>query len=138
VPCLVPALHNECLPKDFKGPHKVPNYTADLRPEGWIESYELAMEMLDVNDTVCAKYFTMMLDGPARTWLKGLPPNSIRSWTKLKTRFIQNFKGTCKQPLSILDLDTCIQDEGESTAHWCIGFRLLSTHRIASTPAQPS
>src|SRR3954471_11661258 len=29
VPCLVPALCNVRLPKDFKGPHKVPNYTAD-------------------------------------------------------------------------------------------------------------
>ena len=27
VPCLVPALRNERLPKDFKGPRKVPNYT---------------------------------------------------------------------------------------------------------------
>ena len=33
VPCLVPALRNERLPKDFKGPRKVPNYTADLPPE---------------------------------------------------------------------------------------------------------
>ena len=29
VPCLVPALRNVHLPKDFKGPRKVPNYTAD-------------------------------------------------------------------------------------------------------------
>ena len=70
VPCLAAALRNERLPKDFKGPRKVPNYTADQPPESWIESYELALEMLDVNDAVCAKYFTMMLDGPARTWLK--------------------------------------------------------------------
>ena len=32
VPCLVPALRNERFPKDFKGPRKVPNYTADLQP----------------------------------------------------------------------------------------------------------
>ena len=67
VPCLVSALRNERLPKDFKGPRKVPNYTADLTPESWVESYEMAMEMLDVGDAVCAKYFTMMLDGPAHT-----------------------------------------------------------------------
>ena len=47
VPCLVPALRNESLPKDFKGPHKVPNYTADLPLEAWIESYEMAMELLE-------------------------------------------------------------------------------------------
>ena len=30
VPWLVTALRNERLPKDFKGPRKVPNYTTDL------------------------------------------------------------------------------------------------------------
>ena len=79
VPCLAPALHNEQLSKDIKGPRKVPNYTADLAPEAWVESYEMAMEMLDVDEAACAKYFTMMLEGTARTWLKGLPPNSIGS-----------------------------------------------------------
>ena len=29
VPCLIPALRNVRLPKDFKGSRKVPNYTAD-------------------------------------------------------------------------------------------------------------
>jgi hypothetical protein len=80
--CLVPTLRNERMPKDFKGPRKIPNYTAVLEPAGWIESYELAMDMLEVNDAVCAKYFTMMLEGPARSWLKGLPPNSINSWAE--------------------------------------------------------
>ena len=45
VPCLVPALCNERLPKEFKGPCKVPNYTANLQPGAWIESYEMAMEI---------------------------------------------------------------------------------------------
>ena len=106
--CLVSVLRNELLPKDFKGPRKIPNYTTDQPPNSWIESYELAMEMMDVNDVVCAKYFTMMLDGPAHTWLKGLPANSINSWAELKARFIQNFKGTWKQPLTIIDLDNCV------------------------------
>ena len=107
VPCLVPALCNVCLPKDFKGPRKVPNYTADLQPGAWIESYEMAMELLEVSDAAMAKYFTMMLDGTTRSWLKGLPPNSISSWEELKARFIQNFKDTCKQPMSIMDLTNC-------------------------------
>ena len=104
VPCLIPALRNVRLPKDFKGPRKVPNYTADLQPGAWIESYEMAMELLEVSDAAMAKYFTMMLDGTARSWLKSLPPNSIGSWEELKARFIQNFKDTCKQSMSIVDL----------------------------------
>ena len=118
VSCLVPALRNERLPKDFKGPRKVPNYTVDLQPGAWIESYETAMELLEVSDAVMAKYFTMTLDGTARTWLKGLPPNSNGSWAELKAWFIQNFKDTCKQPMSIVDLTNCKQEEGESTTHW--------------------
>ena len=65
------------LPKDFKGPRKVPNYIADQPPKAWVESYEMAMEMLDVDEAACAKYFTMMLEGTTHTWLKNLPANSI-------------------------------------------------------------
>ena len=86
----------------------MPNYTADLHPESWVESYEMAVEMLDVDGALCAKYFTMMLEGTSRTWLKSLPPNSIRSWDELKNRFISNFKDTCKQPMSIVDLAACV------------------------------
>ena len=82
VPCLTPALRNVRLPKDFKGPRKVPNYTADQLPEAWVESYEMEMEMLDVDEAICAKYFTMMLEGTARTWLKSLPTSSIGSWAE--------------------------------------------------------
>ena len=32
----------------------------------------MAMEILDVSDAACAKYFTMMLDGPARCGSPGL------------------------------------------------------------------
>ena len=132
VPCFVPALRNVSLPKDFKGPRKVPNYTADLPPEAWIESYEMAMELLDVSDAACAKYFPLMLEGTARTWLEGLPANSIGSWAELKARFIQNFKDTCKQPMSIVDLAACVQEEGESTTHWVhwISEILHSSDRI--------
>ena len=36
VPFLVPALCNERLPKDFKGPRKVRNYTTYLPTEAWM------------------------------------------------------------------------------------------------------
>ena len=50
--------------------------------------------------------------------MKGLPPNSIGSWAELKARFIQNFKDTCKQPMWIVDLTNCKQEDGESATHW--------------------
>ena len=63
IPCLVPSLRNERMPKDFEGPRKVPSYMANLEPVAWIESYEIAMDMLDISDAVCTKYLTMMLEG---------------------------------------------------------------------------
>ena len=87
----------QCAPaQGFQGPAQGAEYTADLSPETWVESYEMAMEMLDVDDAACAKYFTMMLEGTTRTWLKSLPANSIRSWAELRARFVQKFKDTCK------------------------------------------
>ena len=76
------------------------------------------MEMLDVDEAACAKYFTMMLEGTACTWLKSLPVNSISSWDELKAKFIANFKDTCKQHMSIVELAACVQGENESTTHW--------------------
>ena len=59
---MVPAIRNERLPKDFKGPRKVPNYTADLQPAAWIESYEMAMELLEVSEAAMARGRVMASD----------------------------------------------------------------------------
>ncbi|KAI4988015.1 hypothetical protein ZWY2020_029645 [Hordeum vulgare] len=118
VPYLMPSLRNERMLKDFKGPRKVPNYTPDLERGSSIESYELAMDMLDVNEAVCAKYFTMMLEGTVHTWWKNLQPNSINTWAELKERFIKKFRGTCKRPMTIVDLQYCVQRLDESAHHW--------------------
>ena len=79
----------------------------------------------------------MMLEGTTRTWLKSLPTNSVGSWAELKHRFIQNFKDTCKQPMSIVDLAACVQEEGESTTHWVkrVSAILHSSDRIIADTA---
>src|SRR3954469_501230 len=60
----------------------------------------------------------MMLEGPARIWFKNLPENSVTSWTDLKGKFIKNFQGTCKKATTIIDLEHCVQKEGESNLSW--------------------
>ena len=83
------------------------------------------------------KICTMMLEGTARTWLKSMPANSIGSWDQLKARFIANFKDTCKQPISIVDLAACVQGENESTTHWVrrVSEILHSSDRINADTA---
>ena len=39
----------------------MPNYTADLQPGAWIESYEMAMELLEVSDAAMGCGFTILL-----------------------------------------------------------------------------
>ena len=121
----------------FQRPTQGTKFTADEPLETWVESYEMAMEMLDVDDAACAKYFTMMLEGTARTWLKSLPANSISSLAQLRARFISNFKDTCKQPMSIVDLVACVQEEGESMTHWVrqVSQVLHSSDRINADTA---
>ena len=97
----------------------------------------MAMDLLDVSEAACSKYFPVMLEGTTRTWLKGLPANSIGSWAELKARFIQNFKDTCKQPMSIVDLASCVEEEGESTTRWVrrVSTILHSSDRINADSA---
>src|SRR3954467_9947780 len=56
---------------------------------------------------------------------------------QLRARFINNFKDTCEQPMSIVDLAACVQAEGESTTHWvCRVSQILhSSDRINADTA---
>src|SRR3954470_18661828 len=76
------------------------------------------MDLLRASNGVCARYFTMMLDGPARILFKNLPENSVTSWMDLKDKLIKNFQGTCKRATTIVDLEHCVQKEGESALIW--------------------
>ena len=76
------------------------------------------MDLLGASESVLARYLPLMLEGPARTWMKNLPANSINTWQELKERFIKNFQGTCKRPTTIVDLERCVQREDESAHHW--------------------
>ena len=55
----------------------------------------------------------------------------------LKAKFIANFKDTCKQPMSIVDLAACVQAENESTTHWVcrVSEILHSSDRIRADSA---
>jgi hypothetical protein len=54
------------------------------------------------------------LSGPARSWLRKLPDNSIESWAELSEQFIKNFRSMYKRPASIEEVRACIHNSGES------------------------
>jgi hypothetical protein len=43
-------------------------------------------------------YLPICLSSSARTWLKGLPTGSVRSWSDLGRQFVSNFRATYEQP----------------------------------------
>jgi porphobilinogen deaminase len=46
------------------------------------------------------------LSGAARSWMRKLSEESIDSWETFERVFVQNFKSTCKKPVSI---EQCIR-----------------------------
>ena len=116
--CFGPAIRGERFPSSFKGPREAPKYNAAMNPETWVQDYLAAMSIQNASSLCCARYFPLMLEGTARTWLNNLPRNSVNSWGELKRLFITNFEGTCKRPVTVEDLKRCVQKEGESTRKW--------------------
>ena len=116
--CFGPAIRGERFPSSFKGPREAPKYNAAMNPETWVQDYLAAMSIQNASSLCCARYFPLMLEGTARTWLNNLPRNSVNSWGELKRLFITNFEGTCKRPATVEDLKRCVQKEGESTRKW--------------------
>jgi hypothetical protein len=54
------------------------------------------------------------LTDAARSWLGKLEREIIGSWDELTKQFTSNFKSTYKQPTSIEDVKSCIQNRNES------------------------
>ena len=56
-------------------------------------------------------HIPLCLTGSPRSWLNGLPPNSIHTSEDFKHEFPNNFEGTYQCPDSGYDLNSVIQGE---------------------------
>jgi hypothetical protein len=88
----------------------------------WLEEYEMAMTIKNINEMIMMRYLPMMMKGAARNWIQGLPTNIIHSWNDMRRIFIRNFEGTYRRPAIDKDIADCVQRKNESTrkylAHW--------------------
>jgi thioredoxin-related protein len=66
------------------------------------------MDIANASELVATRYLPLMLDGSTCMWINNLPRNSINSCEEMRTTFIENFKGTCKHPATIEDLQRCM------------------------------
>ena len=66
-------------------------------------NFKITAEQLEAAITPKTKWF--LFNSPSN------PTGAGYSWDELKAKFIANFKDTCKQPMSIMDLGACFQGE---------------------------
>ena len=79
-----------------------------------MQLYELSIEAANDDEKVMEIWFPMALKDGARSWLLNLPPGSISSWDKMRTRFIANFQGTRDRPPAVSDMRHIKQQPGET------------------------
>ena len=60
------------------------------------------------------KHLPLMIEGSAWAWLNQLAPTNIYCWEDLAQVFIKTFKGTCKRPAGLTELQHCVQKPNET------------------------
>ena len=77
--CFISAIRNERFPPGFKAPREVKSYNSNMNPATWIQDYAVAMNIQNASALLHVRYFPLILEGTARTWINNLPKNSIGS-----------------------------------------------------------
>ncbi|KAK2389826.1 hypothetical protein QL285_063389 [Trifolium repens] len=78
-----------------------------------LENIEAVLEWRRVRGSVKCKIFSTTLRKGVLTWYKGLPPQSIDSWTELCRQFTAHFTASRKHPLTVSALEAIVQRDDE-------------------------
>lgn len=91
----------------------VEKYSGDMKPNLWLNDYLTFVELAqgDQGNTLC--HVTSCLSGLTRSWLDGIPPNSIHNWVDFEHEFLNSFEGTYQRPGSLVDLYNIMQGTQE-------------------------
>ena len=92
----------------------VGKYPGDTKPDHWLNDYLTAIKMANGDIDNALRHIPLCLTGHARSWLSGLPPNSIHTWANFEHAFLNNFEGTYQHLGSGADLHSIIQGDNES------------------------
>jgi hypothetical protein len=94
-------------------PIGITKYDGKQAPQQWLRCYSTAIEVAGGSNITKVVYFPMALDLAPLTWLESLSNNSIDSWERLKTVFIDNFQGAIARAGTRHDLAQCKQERNE-------------------------
>jgi hypothetical protein len=102
------------VPKGFKLSHDQQKYDGSQEPQSWLSDYLQAVRILGGTKEIAMQSLQLHLTGAARSWLSKLERGTIGSWEELTKQFTSNFKSTYKQPASIEEVKTCVQQRNET------------------------
>jgi hypothetical protein len=90
-------------------------------------SYHVVVASFGGDDTIMAKSFIIVLEGPVLTWYTRLPPLSIESWKGLHDKFLLNFQGYRPDTYALAELSLCKQQEKETLREYYKKFLMLKS-----------
>ena len=112
--CFSRAIRAAVIPPNFRLASGVSKFTGESKPDTWHEDYRVVVQIGGGNDEVAMKHLPLMLEGSARAWLNQLAHGSIYTWEDLARVFVITFKGTCKPPIGLTELQCCVQKANET------------------------
>ena len=102
-PCFSRAIRRTAVPVGFKPPSDIAKYTGAEDPKQWLEDFDTRIRVLTGGTrTTAMQCMSLYLADSARAWLRGLPAESIRTWSELRTKFTKTFAATYKDRKSVV------------------------------------
>lgn len=98
----------------------VEKYSGETKPDHWLNDYLTAIEMANGDIANALRHIPLCLTGHVRSWLNGLPPNSIHNWADFEHVFLNNFEGTYHCPGSGAYVHNIIQEDKESVYDYIV------------------
>jgi hypothetical protein len=101
------------LPPGLEKPPVMDIYDGSTDPNDHIENIEVVLDWRRVRGAIKCKLFSTTLRKGAMIWYKGLPPQSIDSWTELCHQFTAHFTAWRKHPPTVSSLEAIVQRDDE-------------------------
>ena len=81
-PCFSRAIRRTAVPAGFKLPSDIAKYTGAEDPKQWLEDFDTRIRVVAGGTrTTAMQCMGLYLADSARAWLRGLPAESIRTWS---------------------------------------------------------
>ncbi|XP_074369539.1 uncharacterized protein LOC141710961 [Apium graveolens] len=115
-------IENAKINRDLKVP-PINSFDGSTDPSDFINLFDGRMDFFGHSEMARCRFFSTCLKGTALNWFNNLPPQSIDSWTNLKSKFRNRFSSNKKGGKIIASLIIVYQRTNESLRAYLTRFR---------------